>query len=143
MLTKFTDSKLFLGLLCVAVMVMTFMGHPQPPAHAATLQYFAPPRVAAFTPTGQASISATTSSANVALATNSASSPAATTVIVTNQDATATVFVLLGTSNAVAVTTTTGMPIPPHGTVSLNIGANTYIAAIGSATAVVGVTTGQ
>lgn len=104
---------------------------------------FPPPHLAAFTPTGQATISATTTSANVALPTLGTSSPIATTVIVTNEDASATAFVLLGTSNAVAVTVTTGMPIPPHGQVSLAIGANTFIAAIGSAAATVGITTGR
>jgi hypothetical protein len=140
-MTKMTKFGL---MLCVLTLAMLGVEHWIAPAHATTVnvQYFPPPRLAVFTPSGQASISATTSSANVALPTTGASSPIATTVVVTNQDASATAFVLLGTSNAITVTTTTGMPVPPHGSVTLFIGGNTFIAAIGSAAATVGVTTG-
>jgi hypothetical protein len=143
----FSEDRFFKVVAAVAVVVCLICGigimHTDSMQAQTGPSNYPVPHIAAFRPTGQASIAATTTSANVALPTTGASSPIATTVVVTNEDASATAFVLLGTSNAVTATVSTGMPIPPHGQVVLTIGANTFIAAIGSAAATVGITTGR
>lgn len=76
-----------------------------------------------FTPTSYGSMTVGPTSSNQAL-------PAGTgSVLVTNLGI-APVVVLLGTSNAVAVTVSTGVAIPAGQSLALVIGSNTYIAAI-------------
>lgn len=132
------QASLSVLLLALAMVLAITVNHPTVQAQVNT----PPPTFAAFTPTGQATIAATTTTANVALPTSGASTPIATTVVVSNLDATAIVYVKLGTSNSVVVTTTTGFPIAPGKVAVLTIRNNTFIAAIGSATASVGVSTG-
>lgn len=76
-----------------------------------------------FTPTNYGQMTVTSTSSNQAL-------PAGTgNVLVTNLGP-SPVVVLLGTSNAVSVTASTGVAIPSGGQLALVIGSNTYIAAI-------------
>jgi hypothetical protein len=125
------------ALLAIGV-VMLAAYHPI----AVGAQVLSVPPLQAFTPTGQATIAMTTTTANVALPTTAASTPAATTVIVTNESASAIAYVVLGTANTVAATVTTGFPLAPNTRAVLTIRNNTYIAAIGSATGSVGISTG-
>ncbi|MGB8478661.1 MAG: hypothetical protein WCE63_07450 [Acidobacteriaceae bacterium] len=83
--------------------------------------------LSSFTPTGAASIVANGSSQNVLLPT--AGTP--TIAIVTNVG-NDVAYLLLGTSNAVAVTPSTGLALLPGDSINLTIGSNTYLAAIGS-----------
>lgn len=86
--------------------------------------------VQAFTPTGEATLAISGTSNSVALATNSASTPAATAAVITNLG-TNTAFVVLGDSSALA--TSQAFPVLPGSSVSLAIRANTYIAGISTA----------
>lgn len=86
--------------------------------------------VQAFTPTGEATLSVSGTSAAVALATNASSTLAATTAAITNLG-TNTAFVVLGDVTATA--TSAAFPILPNASVSLAIRANTYIAGISTA----------
>jgi hypothetical protein len=86
--------------------------------------------VQAFTPTGEATLAVSGASNSVAFATNSASTPAATTAVITNLG-TNTAFVVLGDSSASA--TSQAFPVLPGASVSLAIRANTYIAGISTA----------
>lgn len=86
--------------------------------------------VQAFTPTGEASLAVSGTSNIVALSTNSASTPAATTAVITNLG-TNTAFVVLGDSSALA--TSQAFPVLPNVSVSLAIRSNTYIAGISTA----------
>jgi hypothetical protein len=121
-------------LLIMSACALFSVYHPSPVG----AQVQSLPPLPAFTPTGQATIAMTTTTANVALPTTAAS----TTVIVTNVSATAIAYVVLGTANTVAATVTTGFPIPPNSHAVFTIRNNTYIAAIGSATGSVGISTG-
>lgn len=83
--------------------------------------------LAAINPTGQAALTASTVSSNVAISTTGTP----TQVLVQNLGNRAA-FVLLGSSNAVAATVADGTPILPcpNPGVVLTLGANTFIAAI-------------
>jgi hypothetical protein len=96
-------------------------------------------REMALTPTGHVTVTASGTSQNVALPTNSGSTPAATTVLVTNTGTVSGVWVVLGDSSVTA-STSTGIPIPVGQSLELSIGTNTYIAYFGSGG--VGITTG-
>ena len=120
--------KKILGLLAI----LLFVG----PAQA----YQAPPTLSAFNPTGYATLAATSTTSRVALATNLASTPMATTVVVLNQGA-GVVYVSLG-SVTVTATATTSYPIPVGQSITLVIGSATYLAAISASTSTVNIITG-
>lgn len=79
----------------------------------------------AIAPTGQANLAASIVSANVAIPLTGTP----TQVLVTNLGP-LVAFVLLGASNAVAVTPDVGTPVLPYSTQVLTIGGNTYLAAV-------------
>lgn len=85
--------------------------------------------LAAINPTGQAAMTAGTTSTNVAIPTTGTP----TQVLVQNLGNRAA-FVLLGSTNTVAATVADGTPVLPNpdGGVVLTLGANTYLAAITS-----------
>ena len=90
--------------------------------------------VAALAPTGQATLAVTTASASVAFGSTGP------TALITN-NGTSTAYIALGTSGVAA--TTAGTPINAAQSVALDIGANTYLAAItASGTASLAITTG-
>jgi|SRR5579859_2527885 len=80
-----------------------------------------------FNPTGETSLSVTTTSAAVALATNQASHPSATTVLISNTGGT-DARVLLGGSSCTA--TTSSYLVRSNETRAWYIGAQTYLCAI-------------
>ena len=89
---------------------------------------------ASFAPTGNATLAVTTSTASVALGS------AGPTALITNNGA-ATAYVALGGSGVTA--TTSGTPINAGQSVTLDVGTNTYLAAItASGTASLAITTG-
>lgn len=115
--------------------VPAVMQAPQTPTGCSNGSSWVPCRsMAAFTPTGQASLAVTTSSASVAFG---SSGP---TALVTNNGA-ATAYIALGASGVTAAPS--GYPVNPGQSVTFDIGANTYLAAITSAgTASLAITTG-
>ena len=90
--------------------------------------WFALPQLPVLTPTGYAVITSAATTANVALGTNGASTPQATTAVVTNTG-TAVAYVKLGAAG-VTVTATTGYPVLPGQAVALPIGSSVNIAVI-------------
>jgi hypothetical protein len=84
------------------------------------------PQYPAFTLTGKAFLLCGATSANVALSTSGSPSCA----IVSNPTE-YPAWVLLGTSNAVAVTTATGVIVLPQSSITLALASNTYLAGIG------------
>lgn len=104
--------------------------------------YYPVSSIEAFTPTGYASISATSSaSASAALGSTGASSPIATTAVFVNTGSN-TAYVALGASN-VSVTTATGYPVPASQSVALTVRNTGYAAAItATGTTTVSVITG-
>ena len=82
----------------------------------------------ALTPTGYAVITSAATTSNVALGTSAASTPLATTAVVTNIG-TAVAYVKLG-NGSVTVTATTGYPVLPSQAVVLPIGSATNLAVI-------------
>jgi len=79
----------------------------------------------AIAPTGQADLPVSTTSSNVQIP-----APGTPTQVLVSNLGPLTAFVLLGSSNAVTVTTDTGTPILPYTQVALTLGANTWLAAI-------------
>lgn len=94
--------------------------------------------VNSFAPTAATYIEAGTTSSNVILPTTGTP----TVALVANLGV-VPVYVLLGSSNAVVVTSATGLPIFPNDKIYLTIGANTYIAAIAAQTTPVQVNVGN
>lgn len=91
--------------------------------------------IAAFAPTGQAALTAGTSTSNAALGS------VGPTALVTNNGS-VTAYINFGASNAVTAMTSS-YPVNAGQSVAFNVGSNTYIAAItGSSTAALSVTTG-
>ncbi len=84
------------------------------------------PQYPAFTLTGKASLIASAASSNVALSTTGTP----TCAIVSNLGMYAA-WVLLGTSNAVAVTPGSGVCVLPGQSVTLALASNSYLAGIG------------
>jgi len=82
---------------------------------------------AGFTPTGEAILSAGTSSSSIALGSNNASTPAATKAIIANISE-VIIFVSLGDAS-ITTSSTTGFPIMPGTSVVLATNSSTYIAA--------------
>jgi hypothetical protein len=80
--------------------------------------------IASFAPTASINLAISTTSANVAIPTTGTP----TVALVTNM-AERVAYVQMGTSNAVAATTTS-LAIEPRESVSLTIGTNTYIAGL-------------
>ena len=99
--------------------------------------------VTAFTPTGQALISVTTSSASAVLASTSQSSPAATTAVIANTG-TAAAYVMFSATGASAVATTSNGFAIPAGTTSIPLAIRNanYVAAIGTASTSISISTG-
>lgn len=94
-----------------------------------------------FLPTGNATLSVSSTSSSVALPTNAASTPIASQSALITNTGSQTAFVIFGNSSVVA--TVYGFPIPVGASVGLNINNNTYIAAITStSTTTLAITTG-
>lgn len=90
--------------------------------------YYPPNPVAAFTPTGYATLNAGTASTFVALGSSGLSTPQATVAVVQNLGSNLA-YVVLGASG-VAATTTTGYPVLPSQTAILTVRNSTYLAGI-------------
>lgn len=101
-----------LVLLSLSLMGFGFYGAPNPPA---------------FTPTGYATVTATTSGASAVLGSTAASVPSVTTAMVTNLGPNP-IYVKFGASNVVA-TTTNAFPVPVSAVVSIAIGGAGYVSA--------------
>lgn len=92
------------------------------------LAYFPTNTVAAFTPTGYATLNSGITTTSVALGTNGTSTPQAVIAVVQNLGSNLA-YVTLGASS-VAATTTTGYPVLPSQTAVLTIRNSTHLAAI-------------
>ena len=93
-----------------------------------------------FTPTGGASMSVNGTAAAIALPTNSTSTPAATSVVVSNPGV-YPAYVQLGDSSVVA-DTTNGFQVLPGASVVLAIHSNTYLSAVAGGNVPLHISTG-
>jgi hypothetical protein len=95
-------------------------------------------QVSSFGPTAATSLIAGLASTNVILPTTGTP----TVILVTNMGV-VPAYVLLGTSNAVVVTSATGLPIMPGKSIYLTVGSNTYLAAIAAQTTPLSIVVGN